>query len=511
MSKDQTKGQTSQPNIKDGVSSQGGAPSNRSPIPEDHQEAVNHAGPLRYFAKQIKVFPRRVWGKYRKIKWLVMAVTLGIYYLAPFLRWNRGEHAPDQAILIDLYGPRAYFFGIEIWPQEVFILTGILILAAIALFFVTSMFGRVWCGYTCPQTVWTDLFVWVERFIQGDRNARKKLYDAPWSLTKIWKIGLTHFLWIVIGVFTGGAFVLYFNDAPTLIQDIIHLDASPTIWGFIGSLTLSTYIMAGFAREQVCTYMCPYARFQSAMFDKDTLIISYDEKRGEPRGKHKKGTEWGETGHCIDCTACVQVCPVGIDIRDGLQMECIACGLCVDACNNVMDKLELPRGLVRYDTTNHMEAKVKGGDEKFKFIRIRTLYYGVLMGLVGGLMLYYLLTRAPLQLHVLHDRNPVFVQLSNGDIRNGYTIKILNKTHEARTYTLSVEGLDNARIDVKSAGHLDAKTIHVGPDTIGSYRINLFASVKPAEARDIIFTLQDNNDPEIRAEYEGSFVTRRER
>ncbi len=464
---------------------------------------------IQYFAKQEKIYPKRVWGKYRKLKWAAMIITLGIYYLTPFLRWDRGPNAPGQAVLIDLTNAKAYWFWIEIWPQEVYILTGILILAAIGLFFVTSLFGRVWCGYTCPQTVWTDLFVWVERIVQGDRNARKKLQEGPWTFDKIRKITLTHFIWLMIAWCTAGSFVLYFNDAPSLVWSFFTFDVSPTVLGFIGGLTFSTYLMAGFAREQVCTYMCPYARFQSAMFDRDTLIIGYDEKRGEKRGKHKKGASWEGRGHCIDCTACVQVCPMGIDIRDGLQMECIACGLCVDACNNIMDKVDLPRGLIRYDTTNHMEAEIKGGEEQFKFIRPRTIYYSAVIALVGCVMLYSLIARAPLQIHVLHDRNPVFVQLSSGEIRNGYVLKILNKTHDHQIYHLSVEGLDKARIQVKAAGDADQNNLYVPADSVGSYQIYVSADMTPDFPRDITFTLKNEAD-EISDEYVSVFVTRKE-
>lgn len=471
---------------------------------------ANDSNLLSLFSKQEKVYPKRVWGKYRKLKWIVIALTLGVYYLAPFLRWDRGPNAPDQAILIDLPARRAYWLNIEIWPQEVYILTGILILAAIALFFVTSMFGRVWCGYLCPQTVWTDLFVWVERFVQGDRNARKKLHAAPWGFTKIRKIVTTHFIWLLISFATAGAFVLYFNDAPTLIQNFLKLDVSLTVMAFVGGLTFSTYLMAGFAREQVCTYMCPYARFQSAMFDKDTLIIGYDEERGEPRGKKSKDNNWEGRGHCIDCTACVQVCPTGIDIREGLQMECIACGLCVDACNDIMDKVGLPRGLIRYDTSHHMAAKIKGGIEKFKFLRPRTYYYSMILALVGLATLYPLINRSPIELHVLHDRNPVFVQLSSGEIRNGYTFKILNKTHEHKTYSLSVQGIENATMDVRAAGQIDINNLYVAADSVGTYHINLKANVPPASARKITFTLKDNANDYI-DKYDSIFFSRNEK
>lgn len=480
----------------------------------DKTENDNNSGGLfSLFAKQEKVYPKRVWGKYRKLKWIVMIATLGLYYIAPFLRWDRGPNAPDQAILIDLPARRAYWLNIEIWPQEVYILTGILILAAIALFFVTSLLGRIWCGYLCPQTVWTDLFVWVERIIQGDRNARRKLHNAPWSLNKIYKISLTHFLWLVIAFVTGGSFVLYFTDAPTLIHNLITLnlsDISAPVMGFTAGITISTYIMAGFAREQVCTYMCPYARFQSAMFDKDTLIIGYDEERGEPRGKKKKDESWDNRGDCIDCTACVQVCPTGIDIRNGLQMECIACGLCIDACNDIMDKIDRPRGLIRYDTTNHMEAEVKGGEEKFKFLRARTYYYSTIMAIVGCIILYTLINRAPIELHVLHDRNPLFVLLSSGEIRNGYTFKILNKTHDHKTYSLSIEGLENATLNVNAAGDMGVDDLYVGANSVGTYRINVKADIMPGPSRPIKFILKDN-DSDAMDEYDSFFLSERAR
>ncbi len=475
------------------------------------------AAPIKFFEKKERIFPKRVWGKYRKIKWAAMIALLGIYYLAPFLRWDRGLHAPDQAILIDMPARRAYFFFIEIWPQEVYYLTGILILAAVALFFVTSLFGRVWCGYACPQTVWTDLFVWVERIVQGDRAARMRLKKAPWSLDKLWKMAATHSLWLVIGLFTGGAWVFYFNDAPTLLEQIIHLDVPTGVLGWIAALTFSTYLMAGFAREQVCVYMCPYSRFQSAMFDKDTLIITYDEDRGEKRGKHKKGESWEGRGHCIDCTACVQVCPTGIDIRQGLQMDCIACGLCVDACNNIMDKVDLPRGLIRYDTTHNQDARRADPEtavEQPRFLRPRTFWYIALLSVVGGIMLYGLTTRASLELHVQHDRNPLYVTLSDGSIRNGYNINILNKTHEDRTYRLSIQGLEGAELRVQGAGQVDAGALHVFADKVGHYRVFVTAPKQVQARAGVEFLLQEVsagkvNEPPASERYESIFVSAR--
>ncbi len=468
----------------------------------------DNAPPLQLFEKKERIFPKRVWGKFRKIKWLVMVITLGIYYLAPFLRWDRGPHAPDQAILIDMPARRAYFFFIEIWPQEVYYLTGILILAAVALFFATSLFGRVWCGYACPQTVWTDLFVWVERIVQGDRAKRMRLANAPWSLEKLWKMALTHSLWLVIGLLTGGAWVFYFNDAPTLLEHILNFDVPWSVGGWIIALTFSTYVMAGFAREQVCMYMCPYSRFQSAMFDRDTLIIGYDEKRGEPRGKHKKGESWDGRGDCVDCTACVQVCPMGIDIRDGLQMECIACGLCVDACDDIMDKVGRPRGLIRYDTTNNQLAREEGVKERSHLLRPRTFYYTAILALVGGIMLYGLTHRDPVELHVLHDRNPLFVTMSDGRIRNGYDVKILNKTHTDKKYSLSVDGLSGADIRVQGAGNLEASHLPVFADSVGHFRVFVTAD-KPTAIRSEIIMRVEEVEGETAAQYDGIFMSGR--
>ena len=462
--------------------------------------AVDEYADIQFFAKQKKVYPKSVSGRYRRLKWLAMAALLGIYYLSPLLRWDRGPFTPNQAILIDMTNHRGYFFMFEIWPQEVYYLTGILIFAAIGLFFATALLGRVWCGYACPQTVWTDLFVWVEKMIQGDRNQRMKLDSAPLSFEKIWKKLLTHALWIVIGLCIGGAWVFYFNDAPTLWDQIIHFDVPWSVGGWIVGLTASTYVMAGYAREQVCTYMCPYARFQSAMFDQDTLIIGYDADRGEPRGKHKSGQSWEGRGHCIDCSLCVQVCPTGIDIREGLQLPCIACGLCVDACNSVMDKLGLPPGLIRYDTNRNQKLRRLAAQmgqkftESLRLIRPRTVYYAVILTVVGGLIVYGQLTRSLLELHVLHERSPLFVMLSDGHVRNNYTIKILNKSHNDREYRLEIKGLSGAMLEVVGADKMDAAHLPVFANSVGEYRAMVIQSpdALPTARQNMQFIITDN-------------------
>ncbi|MFI4998296.1 MAG: cytochrome c oxidase accessory protein CcoG, partial [Reyranellales bacterium] len=302
---------------------------------------------LPLYLTRIKVYPRAIAGKWRSIKWAALVVLLGLYYLVPWLRWDRGPDAPNQAILIDLDGRRGWFFDVVIWPQEIYFVTGFLILAAFGLFFATSLFGRVWCGFACPQTVWTDLFMLVERLIEGDRNERMRLDKAPMSVSKATRKGFKHVAWLAIAAATGGAWVFYYVDAPSTLVKIFRGTASMEVYVFVGLLTATTYMLAGWAREQVCTYMCPWPRFQAAMLDEQSVIVTYQKWRGEPRGKHKAGDNWDGRGDCVDCNLCVAVCPTGIDIRDGQQIECIGCGLCVDACNQTMVKVGRARGLIR--------------------------------------------------------------------------------------------------------------------------------------------------------------------
>ena len=453
---------------------------------------------VQLFAKAEKIYPQRVKGRFRTLKWAVMFVLLGIYYAAPWLRYARGPHVPDQAILIDLTGQRGYFFGIEIWPQEVYILVGVLILAAIGLFFATSLLGRVWCGYACPQTVWTDLFTLVELWIQGDRNARRRLDAAPWSVEKLTKKLATHLIWLVIGLATGGAWVFYFNDAPTVIDGIIHRDLPAAVWVWIGALTLSTYFMAGYARENVCSYACPYARFQSAMFDRDTLVVAYSTERGEPRGKHKQGDSWAGRGHCIDCRACVVACPMGIDIRDGLQYECISCSLCIDACNGVMEKLRLPRGLIHYDTQANQEARANSPTAavgaprgRMRWIRPRTIFYAAILSLVGSLMLLAILMRTETELNIIHNRSPLYVRLSNGDVRNNYQLKILNKSHFDKTYAVGLKGISVKSAQFLAAGDIAVPALAVPANSVGEFRAQVVTSSQPSGRVSITFDLTD--------------------
>ena len=418
-----------------------------------------------FFEAKKRLYPQNVKGRLRKLKWILNTFFLSVFFLTPLIRFTRAGYAPNQAVLFDFPGSKFYFFIIEIWPQEVYYLAGILIIAAIALFFVTSLFGRIWCGYACFQTVWTDIFIALERLFQGDRNDRI-LLDRRKNFEKFWRKSLTHLSWIIVSLLTGWGFVCYFNDAFILTKNIFAGNASFAVWGWILGIAGMTYVMAGFAREHVCTYMCPYARFQSAMFDQNTLIITYDEKRGEPRGKMKHGEDFKNRGDCIDCKQCVVVCPTGIDIRNGLQMECIACGLCVDACNNVMEKIGLPKGLIRYDTLNHLLDPIP--EKKFKILKPRTFFYTIILTVVCGILLRNLILKPTLETLAIPDRNPIFVTLSDGSIRNGYTIKIMNKTHEKKTFHLKAVAPNEV---ILKAPNADLNRVEVAADEVESIKV----------------------------------------
>ena len=437
----------------------------------DLNTSTEDAKPVALYAKQEKAYPKRVAGTFRRIKWLVLTVVLGGYYLLPWVRWDRGPNQPDQAVLADLTGQRLYFFNIEIWPQEVYYLTGLLVLGAIGLFLATAVAGRVWCGFTCPQTIWTDLFLLVERYIEGDRNARIKLDKGPLTLEKLWRKLAKHTAWLVISLVTGGVWIFYFVDAPVALFEMMSGTASTTIYAFVAIFTGFTYLLAGWAREQVCTYMCPWPRFQGAMFDEHSLIVTYETWRGEPRGKATKDDKI--LGDCVDCNLCVNVCPVGIDIREGQQFQCIGCALCVDACNNIMTKLDRPLDLIAYDSTANQAAREQGLSAKRRIVRPRTIAYTVMLVLVGALMTYGLMNRSILEINVQRDRAPLFVTLSGGEIRNGYTFKILNMGSADTTYELSIDGLDDARLIVIGIAPDPVETVilNVEADKVGTFRI----------------------------------------
>lgn len=476
------------------------------------------------YAPRLPIFPRRVSGFYRRLKWALLVITLGIYYVTPWLRWDRGPNMPDQAVLIDMANRRFYFFMIEIWPHEFYFVAGMLVMAGLALFLFTAALGRVWCGYACPQTVWTDLFILVERWIEGDRNARIRLHKEKWSARKV-RLRITKWVaWLLIGTATGGAWVFYFTDAPTLARDLATFSAPPIAWITIAILTATTFVFGGFMREQVCIYMCPWPRIQAAMMDEGTLTVAYRDWRGEPRGKGRlrrmaasqdtaeitraAGVQEGrrspvipmpgltlpvapakqELGDCIDCNACVNVCPMGIDIRDGQQMACITCALCIDACDDVMEKTGQPRGLIDYIALSDapLEAAGKPPESVWRHVlRARNIIYGALWSAIGLALVAALFLRPQIEMTVAPIRNPTYVTLADGTIRNAYDVRLRNKLGAAQDFvvstpetglTLTVEGSDNGTITVPADSQAQARVYveaPAGSDAATSARTDL--------------------------------------
>jgi len=402
----------------------------------------------RLFEKRKTVHNRRIDGPFRRFKWTVMVITLAIYYGTPWIRWDRGPYAPDQAVLIDLANRRFYMFGIEIWPHEFYFVAGLLIMAGIGLFLVTSAVGRAWCGYACPQTVWTDLFQHIDRFVDGDRNARMRLDAAPWTLNKVARRAVKWTIYLVISFWTGGAWIMYFADAPTLTVDFWTGQAAPIAYATVAILTLTTFTLGGFMREQVCIYMCPWPRIQSAMMDEKSLTVTYKDWRGEPRGSVKKAQkEPGKFGDCIDCLQCVAVCPTGIDIREGPQIGCITCALCIDACDRVMAEVGRPRGLIDYVTLEDARREASGEPARPAWkalLRPRTIAYFSVWGGIGLAMLFALGARSHTDISVAPDRNPPFMLMSDGSVRNAYTVKLRNMQSRPRPMRVTIEGLDGA-------------------------------------------------------------------
>jgi cytochrome c oxidase accessory protein FixG len=433
------------------------------------EEAGDHL-----YANRVRVYPKSVHGPVRNFKWAVLIGCLGIYYLLPWLRWHRGVNQPDQAVLLSLWHERFYFFNLEFWPQDIYYLTGLLIMAAVTLFLVTSLIGRVWCGYTCPQTVWTDLFMWIERRIEGDRNERMRRDAEPLSFDIVWRKMAKHAAWLGIAFWTGGAWIMYYVDAPTVTVEFWSGTASKEVYFFTFLFTATTYLLAGWAREQVCTYMCPWPRFQAAMLDEQSITVTYQGWRGEPRMRGKRH-EAEPAGDCVDCGACVTACPTGIDIRDGIQLECINCGLCIDACNHVMERTGRPKWLITWDTLADQAAKGQGKQTTVHLLRPRTLIYISALVLAAIVMTTALAMRSTLGLSVLHDRAPLFVRLPDGNLRNGYTLKIINKAAEPVLYELRVDGVNAAILAETDEGLGPASRLGlmVGADTVGSFRLTV--------------------------------------
>lgn len=445
------------------------------------------------YQKHEKIYAREVKSGYQRWRKLSVWVLLGLYYVLPWLQING-----QQLVLFDLPARRFYVFGLTFWPQDFILLTGLLVLAALSLFFFTALAGRLWCGFACPQTVWTEVFMWLEEFAEGTAHQRRKLDQRPWDAEKIRRKVLKHSLWLVFALWTGFTFVGFFTPIDELGQHLLSLQLGgwETFW--ILFYSLATWGNAGFLREQVCKYMCPYARFQSAMFDTDTLIVSYDPSRGEPRGSrsrelsHAQVQEQGK-GNCIDCTLCVQVCPTGIDIRDGLQYECITCAACIDVCDQVMERMNYPLGLIRFTTQNAVDKKPS------RVLRPRIFLYGALLTLVAALWVYGVSSRPPILLDVIRDRNALYREVADGSIENSYTLRISNRTDVSREFQISVSGLDQLAIT-------GPQQIGLQPGEVGSLPITLrAANIQRGGRQDIEITVQAADDASISVSSESRF------
>ncbi len=458
------------------------------------QLAQEEAGQHLY-ANRVRVYPKTVHGSVRRVKWAILITCLTIYYLLPWLRWHRGPGEPSQAVLLDIWHERFYFFDLELWPQDIWLLAGALICGAVVLFLVTSLFGRLWCGYTCPQTVWTDLFMWVEQWVEGDRNERMQRDAAALTADTVWKKFLKHWIWFWIAFWTGGAWIMYYVDAPTVTIEFWTGQASTQVYFFTFLFTATTYVLAGWAREQVCTYMCPWPRFQSAMLDDQSFTVTYQAWRGEPRIRGKRHGDAPPAGDCIDCGACVTACPTGIDIRDGIQMECINCGLCMDACNHVMERTGRDKWLITWDTLSRQAAKKAGRHEPIRLFRPRTVIYVSALLLAMVALSTALLMRSTHELSVQRDRAPLFVPLADGSLRNGYTVKIANKTQTNAAFDLTVDGVAGA---VMAVAEGDPKAVPVlrvlaGSDQVETFRLLVTArpTALASGSQPVVFILRD--------------------
>jgi len=439
--------------------------------------------PLGTYAKRKGVYPKAVDGFFRRLKWAAMIVTLTIYYVTPWLRWERGAYAPNQAVLVDLEHRRFFMFSIEIWPQEFYYVAGLLIMAGMGLFLVTSAVGRAWCGYACPQTVWVDLFQHVERAIDGDRNAQIRLSRAPWGVAKLTRRLIKWSIWLVIAVATGGAWIFYFADAPTLAHQFLTGSAPFVAYATVGILTATTFTFGGFMREQVCIYMCPWPRIQTAMMDEKSLVVTYRDWRGEPRGSVKEHIRADtKLGDCIDCNQCAAVCPTGIDIRNGPDIACITCALCIDACDTVMAQIGRPRGLIDYLTledANEERAGCPPVPAIKTLLRVRTFLYLGVWCAIGIAMLFALESRTRIAIAAGQERNPLYVQLSGGNIRNSYTLKLRNMEDRPRFMKVAINGLAGATLwqrDLPVAHPGTSLTLTVPADSVAKLPVFVAAS-----------------------------------
>ena len=455
-----------------------------------HSNEVEQAQSL--YAEREKIHPRIVLGFFTRLKVLSGIVLLGIFYLSPWIQWG-----DRQAVLFDLPARQFHLFGLTFWPQDFYYLTLLLVIAALSLFFFTSLAGRLWCGFACPQTIWTDAYLWMERLVEGDRSKQIKFDNAPLSFHKIRIKVIKHSLWLVFALFTGFTFVGYFTPIRELTQEVMVFNLSEweTFWLLFYSLAI--YGNAGWLREQVCTYMCPYARFQSAMFDHNTMIIAYDEKRGEPRGARKKSGNYKTQGlgECINCTMCVQVCPAGIDIRDGLQFQCISCSACVDVCNEIMDKMAYPKNLIRYTTENRLNGIPT------HILRPRIFVYaGILLAVLIGIS-YSIATRSLVELDVIRDRNTLFREMHNGMIENVYRLRVMNMDKQSHVYDVTASGIELLTLAKDSE-------IEVAPGSIITVPVRLAVVPDNLLKRStmVTFKLTAQDNPELTITEEARFL-----
>ncbi|MCX7628479.1 MAG: cytochrome c oxidase accessory protein CcoG [Methylophilaceae bacterium] len=462
------------------------------------ESSAHFSGPL--FQKRIPIYTRSVRGRFRNFKTGVLMLAYTVFFSLPWVPWTRAS-APDQAIMFDLGSRRFFIFDLVVYPQDVFWLALLLFIAATFLFFVTELIGRAWCGYFCFQTLWLDCFMLIERLIQGERPARMRLAKQPWNAEKVLKVGGSHALMLLISFWTAFTFVAYFTHAPQFLHDFFHGTAHSTAYLAVTLITISTYVAGAIAREQVCTHICPYARFQSVMYDHDTLAPNYDVRRGEGRSGRalpQKGLKTREERHakghgdCVDCGYCVQVCPTGVDIRHGLQYQCISCGLCIDACNTIMDSLGWERGLIRYDSENNLHS-AKPTKPRIVWRRTRVLVNGLVLALMVGFLGYRIATRSLLEVTVEQERQPLYVQLSDDRIRNRYKMHIVNKTEHEERYVIRVRGIPEEALDTGAEDH--PVVIRSGKDLRLPIRVDLDAEMAK-HIREFEFEIVPLSEPE---------------
>jgi len=453
------------------------------------------------YASRQKIYPRSVSGLLTKWRWALVWLTQVVFYGLPWLQWNA-----RQAVLFDLEARRFYIFNLVLYPQDFIYLTGLLVISALALFLFTAVAGRLWCGYACPQTVYTEIFLWLEKLVEGDRSARQRLDKAPMSAQKLGKKALKHGLWIAVAVWTGFTFVGYFTPIRELGALTLAASLGPWQTFWILFYGFATYGNAGFLREQVCKYMCPYARFQSAMFDKDTMIVTYDEKRGEPRGARSRKADPKALGlgSCVDCTLCVQVCPTGIDIRQGLQYECIGCGACIDVCDDVMDKVGYPRGLIKYSTQNGVAQGWSTAQMLKRAFRPRVLVYTAILGIITMAVFVSLFLRTPLKVDVIRDRGALARMVEQGRIENVYRLQVMNATETTQRYTVTVAGLPGITIEPSTE-------IEVQPTEVRAAAVRVQIPPNGAEpgSHPIAFEVQSSADASVRVVEKSVFLVPR--